>query len=170
MAPQTISVNENKGMKQYAPMLIILMLGLFMVILNQTLLSVAMPRMMAEFNVAATTIQWLSTGFMLVNGALIPLSAFLIERFGTRVLFLSAMFLFTVGTLICGIAPNFPVILTGRLIQADWWRDITAISHDDHPFYLPSRNAWERNGNLWARYHVCPCHRSNFIWLGHTGI
>lgn len=118
MASQTISVNENKGMKQFAPMLIILMLGLFMVILNQTLLSVAMPRMMAEFNVAATTIQWLSTGFMLVNGALIPLSAFLIERFGTRVLFLAAMFLFTVGTFICGIAPNFPVILTGRLIQA----------------------------------------------------
>ncbi|SIR95202.1 drug resistance transporter, EmrB/QacA subfamily [Peribacillus simplex] len=118
MASQTISVNENKGMKQFAPMLIILMLGLFMVILNQTLLSVAMPRMMAEFNVAATTIQWLSTGFMLVNGALIPLSAFLIERFGTRVLFLAAMLLFTVGTFICGIAPNFPVILTGRLIQA----------------------------------------------------
>ena len=118
MASQTITVNENKGMKQFAPMLIILMLGLFMVILNQTLLSVAMPRMMAEFNVAATTIQWLSTGFMLVNGALIPLSAFLIERFGTRILFLAAMFLFTVGTFICGIAPNFPVILTGRLIQA----------------------------------------------------
>ena len=76
MASQTITVNENKGMKQFAPMLIVLMLGLFMVILNQTLLSVAMPRMMAEFNVAATTIQWLSTGFMLVNEALIPFFRF----------------------------------------------------------------------------------------------
>ncbi len=54
MASQTITVNENKGMKQFAPMLIILMLGLFMVILNQTLLSIAMPRMMAEFNVTET--------------------------------------------------------------------------------------------------------------------
>jgi EmrB/QacA subfamily drug resistance transporter len=117
MASQTVETNDQ-GMKQHLPLLGILMLGLFIVILNQTLLSVAMPRMMTDFNVTATTIQWLSTGFMLVNGALIPLSAFLIERFGTRILFILAMFLFTIGAFICGIAPNFSVILIGRLIQA----------------------------------------------------
>ncbi|MFP3877123.1 DHA2 family efflux MFS transporter permease subunit [Bacillus paralicheniformis] len=99
-------------------LLIILMGGLFLAILNQTLLNVAMPHLMTEFNVSATTIQWLTTGYMLVNGVLIPLSAFLIMRFGGRSLFLTAMLLFTVGTLICGIAPNFSTMLTGRLIQA----------------------------------------------------
>jgi EmrB/QacA subfamily drug resistance transporter len=117
MAAQTIESNDQ-GVRQHLPLLGILMLGLFIVILNQTLLSVAMPRMMTDFNVEATTIQWLSTGFMLVNGALIPLSAFLIERFGTRILFLLAMILFTIGALICAIAPNFSITLIGRLIQA----------------------------------------------------
>ena len=68
-------------------LLIILMAGLFLAILNQTLLNVAMPHLMTEFNVSATTIQWLTTGYMLVNGVLIPLSAFLIMRFGGRSLF-----------------------------------------------------------------------------------
>lgn len=99
-------------------LLIILMAGLFLAILNQTLLNVAMPHLMTEFNVSATTIQWLTTGYMLVNGVLIPLSAFLIMRFGGRSLFLTAMLLFTAGTLICGISPNFSTMLTGRLIQA----------------------------------------------------
>ncbi|MDQ0220834.1 DHA2 family efflux MFS transporter permease subunit [Peribacillus cavernae] len=117
MASQTVDTNDH-GIRKHIPLLSILMLGLFIAILNQTLLSVAMPRMMTDFNVTATTIQWLSTGFMLVNGALIPLSAFLIERFGTRSLFILAMTLFTIGTFICGIAPTFTVILIGRLIQA----------------------------------------------------
>ncbi|MGG4043098.1 DHA2 family efflux MFS transporter permease subunit [Bacillus smithii] len=108
----------NRGIRQHIPLLAVLMLGLFLAILNQTLLSVAMPHMMTDFGVGATTIQWLSTGFMLVNGALIPLSAFLIERFGTRILFLVAMAFFTLGTFICGIAPNFSTMLIGRLIQA----------------------------------------------------
>ncbi|ASB90386.1 putative MFS-type transporter YhcA [Bacillus sonorensis] len=101
-----------------ASLLIILMAGLFLAILNQTLLNVAMPHLMTEFNVSATTIQWLTTGYMLVNGVLIPLSAFLIMRFGGRSLFLTAMLLFTIGTLICGISPNFSTMLIGRLIQA----------------------------------------------------
>lgn len=99
-------------------LLIVLMAGLFLAILNQTLLNVAMPHLMTEFGVSATTIQWLTTGYMLVNGVLIPLSAFLITRFGQRSLFLVAMFCFTLGTLVCGIAPNFSVMLIGRLIQA----------------------------------------------------
>lgn len=99
-------------------LLIVLMAGLFLAILNQTLLNVAMPHLMTEFGVSATTIQWLTTGYMLVNGVLIPLSAFLITRFGQRSLFLVAMFCFTLGTLVCGIAPNFSTMLIGRLIQA----------------------------------------------------
>lgn len=108
---------QNNGVRQHIPLLVILMLGLFLAILNQTLLNVAMPHLMNEFGVAATTIQWLSTGFLLVNGMLIPLSAFLIERFGAKALFIVAMTCFTIGTFICGAAPNFSTMLIGRLIQ-----------------------------------------------------
>lgn len=119
MASQNSAVkSSDAGISQHIPLLTVLMLGLFLAILNQTLLNVALPHMTAEFGVTTNTIQWLLTGYMLVNGILIPLSAFLIERFGVRLLFLIAMFCFTIGALICSVAPNFSIMLTGRLIQA----------------------------------------------------
>lgn len=99
-------------------LLTVLLLGAFIAILNQTLLNVAIPHLMNDFNVSATTIQWLSTGYMLTNGILIPVTAFLIESFGTRVLFITAMGLFTVGALICAISTGFTLMLVGRIIQA----------------------------------------------------
>lgn len=96
----------------------VLMAGAFIAILNQTLINVAIPHMMNDLNVSATTIQWLSTAYMLVNGVLIPISAFLIERFGIRPLFIFAMAAFTVGSVICALAPNFSIILLGRVVQA----------------------------------------------------
>ncbi len=95
-----------------------LLIGAFVSILNQTLMNVALPQMMDDLGVGATTIQWLSTGFMLVNGVLIPISAFLMERFTTRMLFISAMVLFSAGTFICGIGSSFELVLLGRLVQA----------------------------------------------------
>lgn len=95
-----------------------LLIGAFVSILNQTLMNVALPQMMDDLGVGATTIQWLSTGFMLVNGVLIPISAFLMERFTTRMLFISAMILFSAGTFICGIGSSFELVLIGRLVQA----------------------------------------------------
>ncbi|MFJ5715981.1 DHA2 family efflux MFS transporter permease subunit [Neobacillus sp. NPDC093127] len=99
-------------------LLFILLLGSFLSVLNQTILNVVLPDLMKEFAVSATTIQWLSTGFMLVNGILIPVTAFLMQRFTTRQLFISSMVLLLVGTFINAIAPNFALLLTGRMIQA----------------------------------------------------
>lgn len=83
---------DAQGIKRYIPLLVILMVGLFLAILNQTLLNVAIPHLITEFGVSANTAQWLLTGYMLVNGALIPLSPFLIERFAVRRLFYSRCF------------------------------------------------------------------------------
>ncbi|MNS44510.1 Multidrug export protein EmrB [compost metagenome] len=115
---QQIDKPASSGFRQHLPLLIVLMVGLFLAILNQTLLNVALPHITNEYGITTNTAQWLLTGYMLVNGVLIPLSAFLIERFGVRVLFLAAMFCFTLGALICGVAGSFSVLLTGRLIQA----------------------------------------------------
>jgi EmrB/QacA subfamily drug resistance transporter len=100
------------------PIVAALLIGAFVALLAQTLLNVAMPVMMINLGISANTIQWLSTGYLLVNGVLIPVSAYLIERFTTRQLFLTAMELFTAGTIMCAVAPNFEVLLAGRLIQA----------------------------------------------------
>ncbi|GAA1490434.1 DHA2 family efflux MFS transporter permease subunit [Brachybacterium sacelli] len=92
--------------------------GAFIVILNQTLLNTALPAFMREFGITAISAQWVTTTFMLVNGIMIPVTAFLIQKFSTRTLFFTAMGLFTVGTLVCAVAPVYPVLLLGRVIQA----------------------------------------------------
>ncbi len=78
----------------------------------------AIPPIMKEMNITANSAQWLTTVFMLVNGIMIPVSAFLLERFTTRQLFISAMSVFAVGTLVAGLAPNFETLLLGRVIQS----------------------------------------------------
>lgn len=99
-------------------LLVILISGCFLSTLNQTLLNVALSHLMDVFQVDAATIQWLSTGFMLVNGVLVPITAFLMKRFTTRQLFISSMGFLLVGSIICGSAMNFGLLLTGRMIQA----------------------------------------------------
>ncbi|WP_425433892.1 MDR family MFS transporter [Marininema mesophilum] len=94
------------------------MIGAFFTILNETLLSVALTKLMVVFNVDATTIQWLTTGFMLVMGILMPISAVFIQWFTTRQLFIGVMTVFLLGTLIAACAVNFPMLLAGRMIQA----------------------------------------------------
>ncbi|MBL0846316.1 MULTISPECIES: DHA2 family efflux MFS transporter permease subunit [Mammaliicoccus] len=98
--------------------LVAMMFGMFIAILNQTLLNVALPVINNEFSISASTGQWLMTGFMLVNGILIPISAFLISKYSYRKLFLIAMVLFTIGSIVCAISFNFPMMMTGRVVQA----------------------------------------------------
>lgn len=103
----------NKGI-----LLTILIFGCFLSTLNQTLLNVALSDLMDVFQVSATTVQWISTGFMLINGIMIPITAYLMKRFTTRQLFISAMSFLLMGSIICAAAPSFSLLLAGRMIQA----------------------------------------------------
>jgi EmrB/QacA subfamily drug resistance transporter len=98
--------------------LTVLMIGAFIAFLNNTLLNIALPSIMKDLDVGPSTVQWLSTGYMLVNGILIPTTAFLIQKYSVRHLFLAALLLFNIGTLAAGFAHVFPLLLTGRMIQA----------------------------------------------------
>ena len=75
-------------------MIAILFIGAFISIFNNTLINIALPSIMTEFDIKSTTVQWLATGYMLVNGILIPASAFFIQRFENRKIFIAAMSLF----------------------------------------------------------------------------
>lgn len=100
-------------------MIAILFIGAFVSFLNNSLLNVALPSIMVDLNIKDySTIQWLSTGYMLVSGILIPASAFLLTRFSNRSLFITSMTIFTLGTAIAAVAPNFGLLLTGRMVQA----------------------------------------------------
>ncbi len=98
--------------------LIVMLMGAFVTILNQTLMNVALPSIMRDFGITASQGQWLSTGFMLVNGVMIPMTAFLIERFTTRQLYLFAMITFAIGTTIGGFATDYTMLIAGRMVQA----------------------------------------------------
>ncbi|MFY0742714.1 MDR family MFS transporter [Solibacillus silvestris] len=110
---------QNELSEQTRKILLIVMIaGCFFSTLNQTLLNVALSDLMNTFSVSPTTIQWLATGFMLVNGILVPITAFLMKRFSTRQLFISAMLFLLAGSVVAACAMNFGMLLTGRMIQA----------------------------------------------------
>ncbi len=99
-------------------MLVVLVFGSFITILNQTLVTPALPAIMMETGVDAAAAQWLTTGFTLVNAIMIPITAFLQDRFSTRKLFIASMALFTLGSLLAGLGRTFAMLLAGRLVQA----------------------------------------------------
>ena len=96
----------------------VLLTGTLLAVLNLTMLSPALPAIMADLHVDATTAQWLTSVYALVEAVIIPLSAYLVGRFTTRQLFISALSVFTAGSLAAALAPNFWVLLLGRILQA----------------------------------------------------
>lgn len=106
--------NKNSTKK----VLFILLLGGFLSLLNETALSIAFPQIMLQYNISVGTVQWLTTIYVYVSGVVFLISAFLIERFSTRRLFLSSMGFLIVGTIVAAISTNFPVLFIGRVIQA----------------------------------------------------
>jgi len=86
--------------------------------LNETALGVALPQVMKELQIPESTGQWLNTAFMLTVAIVIPTTGYLQVRFSRRRLFLYGMGAFTIGTLVCAIAPVFAFLVVGRVIQA----------------------------------------------------
>jgi len=96
----------------------LLLSATFVVILNETIMSVAIPRLMDDLRIDAVAAQWLSTAFMLTMAVVIPITGFLLQRFSTRSIFIAAMSLFSLGTLSAAVAPGFEVLVGARVIQA----------------------------------------------------
>lgn len=96
----------------------VLVVSAFVMILNETILSVALRALTIDLGVSTTTAQWLTSGFLLTMAVVIPTTGFLLERFTPRQVFLASLTLFSLGTLISGSAPGFGVLLVGRVVQA----------------------------------------------------
>jgi DHA2 family lincomycin resistance protein-like MFS transporter len=90
----------------------------FVVILNETIMINAIPRLMGDFRVDANAAQWLSTAFMLTMAVVIPVTGWFLQRVTTRFAFGLAMATFCTGTLLAAAAWTFPVLLAARVIQA----------------------------------------------------
>lgn len=94
-----------------------LKIGTFLALLNENIINVALSKLMVVFSVSANTVQWLTSGYMLVLGILVPVTAYLIERLSTRELYLSSMILLLIGTILAAYAQNFYMLLGARLFQ-----------------------------------------------------
>ena len=95
-----------------------LLVATFVVILNETIMNVALQRLMVDLGVDAPTVQWLATGFMLTMAVVIPTTGFILQSLSTRAVFMLAMGLFTGGTALAAAAPGFEILLLARIIQA----------------------------------------------------
>ncbi|MDO4455148.1 MAG: DHA2 family efflux MFS transporter permease subunit, partial [Ligilactobacillus agilis] len=112
---QALDINGkpyNRGL-----LVLVLMIGSFCTVLNGTILATALPAIMKTFDINTSTVQWLTTGFMLINGVMIPVSAWMINKFSTRVMYIGAMTTFLLGTVLAYISTNFGMLLAGRIIQ-----------------------------------------------------
>ncbi|PZE55106.1 MFS transporter [Curtobacterium sp. MCPF17_001] len=116
-APRTGSVEESSPAGNRL-VIGLLLVSAFVVILNETIMGVALPRLMDDLGISAATGQWLTTGFLLTMAVVIPITGFLLQRFNTRPVFVWAMSLFSAGTLIALLAPGFTMLLIGRIVQA----------------------------------------------------
>ncbi|HLR28000.1 MAG TPA: MDR family MFS transporter [Ruania sp.] len=111
---------DPSPIRSAGPMLIIgvMVVTAFVMILNETIVSIALPHLAVAMDVTATTVQWLISGFLVTMAVVIPTTGFLLERFTPRSIYLVAVGSFVVGTLLCAVAVNFPALLIGRIVQA----------------------------------------------------
>ena len=98
--------------------IILLLAAVFVVFLNETFLSVALTDIDTDLHISPTLGQWLSTGFALTMAVVIPITGWLLQRLNTRPVFITAMSLFTAGTVIAATASGFGILLLGRIVQA----------------------------------------------------
>ncbi|KAB2809023.1 DHA2 family efflux MFS transporter permease subunit [Pimelobacter simplex] len=95
----------------------VVVLGMITTVLDATIVSVATDRLAGEFAVPLTTVQWVMTGYLLTFTATIPLSGWAMDRYGARRVWLTAVAVFTAGSLLCGLAWSAPSLIGFRVLQ-----------------------------------------------------
>lgn len=97
---------------------IVIIIGVFMAILNGSIVNVALPQIMAIFNSTPDAIQWILTSYMMTLGVLMPLSGYLGDTFGYKRMYFIALALFTLGSILCGLSWSVNSMIAARIVQA----------------------------------------------------
>ncbi len=114
--PQAVSASQNSLVNKWYVMIAV-MFGIFMVILDTTVVNVAFQTVRSEFNASLNDAQWIISVYVLSLGISTPLSGYLADRFGMKKVYLTAIAIFAVGSFICGISPSLPMLIAARTIQ-----------------------------------------------------
>ncbi len=134
----------------------LLMLSTFVVILNETIMLNAIPRLMADLRVTEQAAQWVSTGFMLTMAAVIPVTGWFLQRVSTRAAYATAMGVFLTGTALAAAAPTFEVLLLGRITQAVGTAVMMPLLMTTLMTVVPERDRGRVMGNVTMAISVAP--------------
>ena len=134
----------------------LLLVSTFVVFLNETIMGVALPHLMTDLSISAVAAQWLTTAFLLTMAVVIPITGLLLQRFPTRSLFVAAMSLFSLGTLVAALAPGFEVLLAARVIQASGTAIMMPLLMTTVMELVPERERGRMMGNIAIVISVAP--------------
>ncbi len=115
-APTSVVSNGSRLAYKWMVTLVVIF-GAFMSILDQTVVNIAIPRLQSAFGTDLNGVQWVLTAYILTQGVVTPTTAFFADRFGTKRFYIVALALFTVGSALCGLAWNLPVLILFRILQ-----------------------------------------------------
>jgi MFS transporter, DHA2 family, lincomycin resistance protein len=138
------------------PVIRLLVLATFVVILNETIMINAIPRLMGALSITEQTAQWLSTAFMLTMAAVIPITGWFLQRVSTRTAYATAMGLFLLGTASAIVAPSFGVLLGARIIQASGTAVMMPLLMTTLMHVVPEQDRGKVMGNVTLAISVAP--------------
>ncbi|RFU85964.1 MFS transporter [Streptomyces triticagri] len=134
----------------------LLVLATFVVILNETIMINAIPRLMESLHITEQSAQWVSTAFMLTMAAVIPVTGWFLQRVTTRRAYALAMGTFLLGTVISAVAPSFAVLLAGRIVQAAGTAVMMPLLMTTLMTVVPAQNRGKVMGNVTLAMSVAP--------------
>ena len=134
----------------------LLVLATFVVILNETIMINAIPRLMDSLHVTEQAAQWVSTAFMLTMAAVIPITGWFLQRVTTRQAYAIAMGVFLTGTVLSAVAPSFPVLLLGRIVQATGTAVMMPLLMTTLTTVVPEHDRGRVMGNVTLAISVAP--------------
>ncbi|HVY66121.1 MAG TPA: MDR family MFS transporter [Gammaproteobacteria bacterium] len=142
--------------KRHATVIHLLLVSAFVVILNETIMGVAIPRLMTSLAVDAGAAQWLTTAFLLTMAVVIPITGFLLQRLNTRAIFAAAMTLFCLGTLVAALAPGLTLLVVARVIQASGTAIMLPLLMTTVMTLVPPESRGKTMGNISIVISVAP--------------
>ena len=141
----------------------LLLVSAFVVILNETIMSVAIPPLMSSLGVTAAAAQWVTTAFLLTMAVVIPMTGFLLQRLHTRAIFILAMSLFSLGTLAAALAPGLELLVVARVIQASGTAIMMPLLMTTVMTLVPPETRGKTMGNIMMVISVAPADRSGAV-------
>ena len=115
--PASVAQQRSGGLAYKWIVAIVVVFGLFMSILDTTIVNIAIPRLQTAFGADLHSVQWVITGYTLAQGVAIPLTGYFSNRFGLKRFYIAALTAFTLGSLLCGLAWSLPVLIAFRILQ-----------------------------------------------------